>query len=200
MIVSILFKCKLTNFSLTCATYILFVVVYTVEFQKRGLPHAHILLFFHPEDKHKSGTDIDKIIIAEIPDKEAYPKLYDAVKNYMMHGPCSKARPNSPCMNDGKCSKYFPKKFSEETTFDEDGYPLYRRRDDKRTIEIGGTPLDNRYVVPYNPELLLRYEAHINVVWCNQNRAIKYLFKYINKGNDRITTTFYQSDNNGENA
>ena len=62
----------------------LFVVVYTVEFQKRGLPHAHILLFFHPEDKHKSGTDIDKIIIAEIPDKEAYPKLYDAFKNYMM--------------------------------------------------------------------------------------------------------------------
>ena len=68
----------------------------------------------------------------------------------MMHGPCGTARPNSPCMIDGRCSKYIPKNFFEETTIDKDGYSLYRRRDNKRTIEIGGTPLDNRFVMPYN--------------------------------------------------
>ncbi|CAA0806625.1 Unknown protein, partial [Striga hermonthica] len=173
-------------------------VVYTVEFQKRGLPHAHILLFLCQEDKFPSPSSIDKIISAEIPDEQNDPEYYSAVREFMLHGPCGDDKRDSPCMINGRCSKHFPKRFVELSSIDDDGYPIYRRRDDGRIIRKSGADLDNRYVVPHNRYLLLRYGGHLNVEWCNQSRAIKYLFKYINKGNDRVTASFYKSSTEDE--
>ena len=47
-----------------------------------------------------------------------------------------------------------------------------------------GVHLDNRYVVPYNPQLLLRYNCHINVEVVTTIKAIKYMYKYVYKGHD----------------
>ncbi|GKD29003.1 ATP-dependent DNA helicase PIF1-like protein, partial [Tanacetum coccineum] len=110
--------------------------VYTIEFQKRGLPHCHILLWLETKDKITTTTKIDKYISAEIPNKDEDPDL---------------------------------------------------RRNDGNTIKKSGSDLHNGYVVPYNPALLRKYQAHINVEYCNQVGSIKYLFKYINKGPDRVT-------------
>lgn len=168
-------------------TYSYETVIYTIEFQKRGLPHAHILLWLKRGKKWPTTADIDKVIKAEIPDEASNPVLFNIVKDLMIHGPCGLANPKSPCMDKGKCKKNFPKDFSTETHINKDGFPIYQRRDDGIVLQKSGTPVDNRFVIPYNPHLLLKYDAHINVEWCNQTRAIKYLFKYINKGNDRIT-------------
>ncbi|XP_074318340.1 uncharacterized protein LOC141655147 [Silene latifolia] len=161
--------------------------IYTIEFQKRGLPHAHILLWLRRGTEEVSTDFIDTILHAEIPDKNKEPRLYEIVSRSMVHGPCGKDGPNCPCMMNDVCTKKYPKEHNESTTLDHNGYPVYRRRKDSRTIKKGIHEMDNRSIVTYNPGLLLMFDAHINVEWCNTAKAIKYLFKYISKGPDKAT-------------
>ncbi|XP_016649779.1 PREDICTED: uncharacterized protein LOC103332554 [Prunus mume] len=168
--------------------------VCTIEFQKRGLPHAHMLIWLKRSYKCFSAVDIDSIISAELPDKTVDSVLYDIVSQFMIHGPCGEINPNSPCMREGKCSKSFPKQYKSETIFETNGFPVYRRRDDSNKFVLkNGIQVDNSFVVPYNSELLLRYNAHINVESCCQSMLIKYLFKYINKGSDRARVVFQEN-------
>ncbi|XP_012847884.1 PREDICTED: uncharacterized protein LOC105967828 [Erythranthe guttata] len=169
--------------------------VCTIEFQKRGLPHAHILLWLHNDDKPNNPEEIDRIICAEIPNEENDRKMYQLVEKYMIHGPCGQANLKSPCMKDRVCTKRFPKPFVQRTESDADGFTVYRRREDGRTVTKKKTTLDNGFVVPYNRILLSKYRAHINIELCNQNKSIKYLFKYVNKGHDRVTAAFYETRN-----
>ncbi|GJW14972.1 helicase, partial [Tanacetum coccineum] len=106
----------------------------------------------------------------------------------------------APCTTDGKCSKHFPKSFLAESVIDEDGYAFYRRRNNKVTVKKGKFVYDNKHVVPYNRYLLLKYQAHINVEWCNRSKAIKYLFKYLNKGPDRATVVIQENVKDGQNG
>ena len=90
-------------------------------------------------------NEIDNIISAEIPDKESHPELYNAVSEYMVHGPCGALNPKSPCMRGSKrCSKKFPKSFNKRTSFDGNGYPVYKRRDTDNSNEKNGVTIDDR--------------------------------------------------------
>ncbi|KAM0010388.1 putative DNA helicase [Helianthus debilis subsp. tardiflorus] len=166
--------------------YIIITDLYTIEFQKRGLPHCHLLVWVAPSHKIREATQIDNFISAEIPDPSTQPHLHQVITDLMMHGPCGVVKPNSPCMISGSCSKEFPKTNQEQTSFDDKGYAHYKRRSNGFTVNKGGVQLDNRYVVPYNPMLCSRFMAHINVEYCGWSMLIKYLFKYISKGVDRI--------------
>lgn len=140
--------------------------MYVIEYQKRGLPHAHALIILHSDDKPRNPRDYDQLICAELPHPDREPQLYGTVTSCMMHGPCGAACPTCPCMVDGVCSKRFPKDFLDETR-ETDGYPEYRRRDDGRTFakavpgRADPVPLDNRHVVPYNRALCKRFNVSV---------------------------------------
>ena len=165
------------------------------ETQKRHLPHAHALFTLVPADKPRVPSDIDRIVSAEIPDVTTNPTLHRVITTHMIHGPCGALNPTSPCMENGKCKKDYPKPLRSHTAMSDRTYPLYRRR-----VEADGAPgtsfsktvhggvevtVTNQDVVPFNPYLCLRYNAHINVEVVASVESVKYLYKYIEKGPDR---------------
>ena len=146
------------------------------------------MIILSPDAKPRTVEDVDAIVSAEIPDE---PHLRQLVEKHMIHGPCGLTFPNAPCTNDkGECSKNFPKSFSEQTNLTETTYPEYKRRNDGKTVLKGGVHLDNKFVVPYNRYLLEKYQAHINMEVCNSITAVKYLYKYVYKGHDRVMVEF----------
>ena len=174
--------------------------LWVVEFQKRGLPHVHILIILAHGDRPKTKEEVDNIVSAELPpspheegiteeEKATRKPLWDIVLNNMIHGPCGEHNPRCPCMENGVCTKKFPKSFSRATIVDEDiSHPIYCRRspeDGGQSAEKNGKTIDNRWVVPYNPFLSQQYSCHINVEICASPMASKYLYKYVTKGPDR---------------
>ena len=166
---------------------IYFTVLYTVEFQKRGLPHCHLLLWLKEGSRIRRNEDIDRYVSAELPDPVTNSEAHRVISEFMLHGPCGLANTSAPCMKDvDKCKKGFPKPYCSDTFVDQKGFVHYRRRDSGIKATKQNMELDNTYVVPYNESLCMRFYAHINVEYCEWTMMIKYLFKYISKGTDRI--------------
>lgn len=143
----------------------------------------HLLIFLEDQDKIRNIDQIDAFISAQIPDHDAHPQLYEAVSKFMLHGPCSPER----CLENGKCKKYFPKTFCENTIMKEDGYPEYARPENHRTIQKGETTFTNKDVVPHPRQLIVEFNCHINLEVSASIKSIKYVHKYIYKGPDRTT-------------
>ncbi|GJW67477.1 DNA helicase [Tanacetum coccineum] len=122
------------------------------------------------------------------------PRGYKLVTELMMHGPCGAANSSAACMQEGSYSRHFPKTYNDRTFFDSNGHTHYRRRDTGVHVMKGESKLDNCDVVPYNRALCQAFEAHINVEYCGWSMLIKYLFKYISKGPDRILAKINNSD------
>jgi hypothetical protein len=124
--------------------------LWVVEFQKRGLPHVHIIIFLAEEDRPRTAEKVDGIVTAELPpnpsergitqeEKVRRKRLWDIVVTNMIHGPCGQLDKDAQCMEDGKCTKKFPKHFKERTIVDPDTtHPVYRRRSPQ--MGGGGVP------------------------------------------------------------
>ena len=154
------------------------------------MPHIHLLLIMeHSADKPRTAEHVDAVVSCQVPDKRTDPQLHKLVGEHMVHGPCGDLNPNCPCMFHpkcrGKCSKQFPFPYCEETQVETDGYPMYSRpsngpvfewikRNDKFYRNI-----DSRWIVPYNPFLLRKYQSHINVQTACSVKSVKYIYKVI---------------------
>ena len=74
--------------------------LWVIEFQKRGLPHAHILVILSEADRPNDDNDVDNMISAQLPpDPDKFPpnskereqatRLQDIILKDMVHGLCS---------------------------------------------------------------------------------------------------------------
>uniref|UniRef100_A0A0A9DMA7 Helitron helicase-like domain-containing protein n=1 Tax=Arundo donax TaxID=35708 RepID=A0A0A9DMA7_ARUDO len=172
-------------------------VVYTIEFQKRGFPHVHLILWLR-KDKPLDAEQIDAFISAQLPNPSIDLIGYEVVSKFMIHGPCGTLNPSSPCMADGACTKFYPKEFCNKTTVLPNGHFRYARPDNGITTEKNDVNINNRFVVPHNVDLLVKYQAHINVEAVNRDGMEKYLFKYTTKGPDCSIVGIKRKRNNSD--
>ncbi|XP_009794570.2 uncharacterized protein [Nicotiana sylvestris] len=109
--------------------------VYTIEFQKHGLPHAHFLIILNNEYKLLTPEAYDKFVCAELPESDKNDYLYSLVTKHMMHGPCGSLNPKCPCMKNREYCKFkYPKEFTNHTYKGKNGYPIYRRRNNETKL------------------------------------------------------------------
>ncbi|GJE90163.1 ATP-dependent DNA helicase PIF1 [Phanerochaete sordida] len=143
-------------------------LVHSVEFQKRGLPHAHILVKYAADCV--SPDAIDSVISAEMPVNDDDARL---VRSHMLH-----KHPSAYCQREKngvtECRFHYPHPIRPTTTIDPSGRVLYRRR----------SPED-LWVVPHCLPLLRAFDCHINFEAANSSHLFQYIFKYIHKGPDR---------------
>ena len=170
---------------------------YIIEFQKRGLPHAHILLIIHPDDRIQTVADIDNIIRAEISNKDENPELYTLVLKYIIHNQCS-GQPSDVYYNQ-KLKVYgkgYPKDEREYTEWNPSGNsPFYKRGHIESIRMENGQMVDNTWVVPYNLQLLKKYHYYINVEFCASMKCVQYLYIYIYKGPNKADISITKSMN-----
>ena len=137
---------------------------------------------------------MDQVIFAELPDPVENSELFHTIGTSMVHGPCGVHYPNARCMVNGKCSKGYPKEFSETTVIGNESYPSYKRPNNGRCFEKNGFKYDNRWVVPHNRDFCTLFKSHINVECVSSVKAIKYIYKYAYKGHDRATIEEQEQD------
>jgi hypothetical protein len=155
-------------------------IIHSVEFQKRGLPHAHILVKYSQDCT--APNDINQVISACIPHDPADAAL---VRKFMMHAshphaiinhqPPDAAHPLKYCewWKDGAriCRFGYPKPLRQTTDTDDRGRVQYRRPNP-----------DDETVVAHCLPLLRKFKCHLNFEIAGSGQLFQYLFKYIHKG------------------
>lgn len=178
--------------------------VHTIEFQKRGLPHVHLIVILHPEDRAKEANDVETMLMShfENPEKkdengnavysaEERKSLIELNKLVALHM-CHTCRIGQ-CKEfwDSPCKRRFPKSQLDNSLFSEEKLYCELRRPFEMEVAIvrNGKPktYSDADISTFSPFLIKKFNCHINVEYCTSPHTAKYLFKYIMKGQDMIT-------------
>jgi len=138
-----------------------------IEFQNRGAAHVHTCLWV---SKSIDNMIDEHIIRSDLPDKQSEPELYEKVIKHQIHT-CSPQRCGGPAPPGQQCKRGFPRPYSPVT---------YYKSEQLRYVYRCITPED-RWVVPYHPETLLIWDAHMNAQYVTSRGLGKYLTKYVVK-------------------
>jgi hypothetical protein len=155
-------------------------IVQRQEFQLRGAIHSHCLLWCG-----KSTRDLieQSYVRADLPDPEAEPLLHSLVQKYQIHT-CRDDICGGPQAPTGQCRKGFPAPLAAATS-QVTGQLRYTYQ---RLTEA------DRYVVPYNAELLLFWDGHCNVQYCTSTGLAKYISKYVTKSEPNSLVNVHSQD------
>lgn len=106
--------------------------VYTIEYQKLGLPHIHLLIFLYLDNQFFKVFHNDEVIYAKIPTLETNlsGEFIRIVTSVMLYGLCGDINFHFLYISNAryypsKCTKRYPHEFFEKTTIQENGYLLY---------------------------------------------------------------------------
>lgn len=173
-----------------------------IEWQKRGLPHLHLVIKFEgplPDE----GGEMDEWCWAEVPPADLNGgKAREQVLNCMVHRECGPKNIASPCMQDDRsrpgvkvCGKRYPQPWRTAAVVNgKTGRAEYRRRDTGEKFpykhKVNGKFVEsyatNQWIAPYNIWLLSKYNCHMCFDVCTGKAIVKYIYKYINKGSDSL--------------
>uniref|UniRef100_A0A0K0FGK5 Helitron_like_N domain-containing protein n=1 Tax=Strongyloides venezuelensis TaxID=75913 RepID=A0A0K0FGK5_STRVS len=159
----------------------------TIEFQKRSLPHIHILVKVSKNDFRLTSDQVYECAKAEFLDKEKKPRLFEIVTKTMVHSRCDISKTKVPCWNEEKniCTKKLLEQYHKVTFITSKGKVIIKKSFDSLLdiIDRFDNKVNNNFCATYNLYLSLKYNSHINVKICESVLSSKYLFKYTHKSN-----------------
>ena len=146
-------------------------LIWRDEYQQRGLPHSHLLIW--SDFDTDSIPEIDKVINCQLPRNPYYE---DSEENNMIRTMISRFETHSHsdrCLDTQRnCTFGYPKQPREHTELINDRYEFARGPEDTM-------------IVPHNPTLLLRYRAHMEIEPVYSKSCIGYVLKYTTKDSDK---------------
>lgn len=168
--------------------------MYVVEYQHRGLPHAHIVcrLTNMPDktrpdlmllwiQKHirtvmpRLGENVDCIAYDKY-SLEARRKMVNDKMKHTCYGSVDNSLHATCRDKHGMCKKGFDDMVLNDNnpSFDAKGFPTYGRKQ-----------IEDLHIVSYEMSMLMDANCHCNVEFCGSDYTCVYLYKYIFKGSKK---------------
>ena len=140
------------------------------EFQSRGAIHNHMVVWC------KEGTVSDNVVCAEMPRGDDKEPMVAVLRSYVERLQLHRCRKDkcikvSSASKSNKCKYGFPYPMQEEEGLNKAGNRFLPRQTHK----------EDSNVVPYNPEILLLWGAHMNIQKVTASGWEMYLAKYVAK-------------------
>ena len=151
----------------------------SIEWQRRGTPHAHCLLWFHPSEKLISIQEIDELIRTRFTFDEVCPEVQDLCQCLMYHT-CKVGR--CKAHEGAACKRRFPAEAFEKSKMRSGFHVPARRPEDARNVSL-------------EPRLLALWSGHANLLCVGGATHLTYCTKYCVKDDESGSATVGRGPN-----